>query len=139
METSLWMIDWNDQMGMGVPAIDAADQRLFANVNAFNRAIVEGEPDEAVHDMFDKMVRESLSHFRYEEQFLSKVGYPLPDGHAALHRQISAELEYVKQDLNRTKSRRTWAECGLLVKQLFVEHTLREARIYRSLPRAGAN
>ena len=49
---------------------------------------------------------------------------------------MTAELMNVKEELNRSEDRATWMECGLLVRQLFVDHTLRETTVYRNLPRA---
>ena len=137
MDKSQWFIDWTDQPGFGVAEMDAADRRLFAQVNTFNEAIVNGRHEQAIHYVFDKLMQDASLHFRHEEQFFSQVGYPLLKGHAALHRQMTAELRNVKEELRRTEDRATWMECGLLVRQLFVDHTLRETKVYRSLPRTG--
>ena len=126
-------------MGFGIPAMDTADQRLFARVNALNEAIVAARPAAVIRKALDKIVRESSTHFNNEEEFLAQAGYPLLKGHAALHLQMRAELASVKEELGRTESRAIWTECGLLVKQLFVEHTLRETKIYRGLPYANSH
>ena len=136
LEKSQWFIDWTGQMGFGVPAIDAADRRLFALVNALNQATLDGSPAKTVQTALEKILRLASLHFHREENFFAQVGYPLLKGHAALHRQMRAELEHVKDELSRVESRKIWMEYGLLVKQLFVEHTLRETAIYRTLPQA---
>ncbi len=123
-------------MGFGIPAMDAADQRLFAQVNAFNEAIADGRQARVIRAVFKSIAREASIHFKSEERFFAQIGYPLLKGHAALHRQMCAELDYVKEELGRAESRATWIACGLLVRQLFVDHTLRETAIVRGLPHA---
>ena len=84
-----------------------------------------------------QLQREAFGHFENEERVLSECAYPLQKGHGALHVEMRAELEHAMAIFRDVEARATWAECGLLVTQLFVEHTRQESMKYRNFLGSG--
>jgi hemerythrin-like metal-binding protein len=132
MEQSEWIPAWSDGMGFGIPELDADDRRLNALVHQLNQAIGDGRDGEAIQRLMHQLLLEAVSHFEHEERVLSECDYPLQKGHAGLHVQMRAELEHAMEILRDVEARATWAECGLLVAQLFVEHMRQESMKYRN-------
>lgn len=138
MELSEWTPAWSDGTGCGIPELDAADRRLNALVHELNQAIADGRDGEEIQRPMNQLLLEAVSHFEHEERVLSECAYPCQKGHAALHRQMSAELEHAMEVLRDVEARAMWAEYGLLVAQLFVEHMRQEAMKYRNFLRPGS-
>jgi len=126
-------------MGLGIPELDAADRRLNALVHELNQAIADGRDGEEIQRLMHQLLLEALSHFENEERVLSECAYPLQKGHAALHVQMRAELEHAMAIFRDVEGRATWAECGFLVAQLFVEHMRQESTRYRNFLRSSSN
>jgi hemerythrin-like metal-binding protein len=112
----------SDRTGIGLPELDAEDRRINALVHELNRAIADGRDGEEVERVMTQLLLDAFSHFEHEERVLSERAYPLLKGHAALHRQMRAELEHTMEVFRDAGARATWAACGLLVAQLFVEY-----------------
>lgn len=138
MELSEWIPAWSDDTGIGIPELDAADRRINALVHELNRAIAEGRDAEEIQRLMNQLLLEALSHFEHEERVLSERAYPLRMGHAALHRQMRAELEHATGVLRDAGARAMWAEYGLLVAQLLVEHMRQETMKYRNFLLPGS-
>lgn len=138
MKQSEWTLAWSDGMGFGIPELDAAERRLNALVHELNQAIADGRDGEEIQRLMNQLLFEAVSHFEHEERVLSECAYPLQKGHAALHLQMRAELEHVIEVLRDVEAHAMWAECGLLVAQLFVEHMRQESMKYRNFRRSSS-
>jgi hemerythrin len=131
-------LDSSDGASFGISELDGEDQRLRALVHELNQAITDGRGAEEIQRVMNKILRDAISHFEHEEQVLSSCAYPLPEGHAGLHRQMRAELEHAMERFCDVKARATWADYGLLVEQLFVEHVRQEVMKYKNFQRTGS-
>jgi hemerythrin-like metal-binding protein len=136
MEQSEWIPAWSDGMGLGIPELDAADRRINALVRELNQAIADGRDGAEIQRLMNRLLLDAFSHFEHEERVFSETNYPLLKGHAALHRQMRAELEHVMEKLRDVEARAMWAEYGLLVAQLFVEHMRQETMKYQNFLRS---
>lgn len=95
---------WKDKYELGVPLIDAQHKELFQRVEAFLQTLRSSSSwDEKV-----KRVNETLAfmsgyvveHFRAEEGYQKKIGYPGYEAHKKIHAdmvnyvsEVSAEYE----------------------------------------------
>ena len=138
MELSERIPDLSDGMGCDLPELDAEERRINALVHELNRAIADGRDGEEIQRVMNQLLLDALDHFEHEERVLSERAYPLQKGHAGLHRQIRAELEHAMEVLRDADARATWAACGLLVAQLFVEHMREETMKFRTFLRPGS-
>ena len=136
MDNSEWTLPWGD--GMGIPELDAADRRINALLHELGLAIAGGSDRDEIQRLMRQILHEALSHFELEERTLMESAYPQPKGHAALHLQMRAELEYAMEELRHADGRALWAEYGLLITQLFVEHMRQEAVKYREFLRSNS-
>jgi hemerythrin-like metal-binding protein len=78
------------------------------------------------------MLTEAESHFRHEEELLLKWEYPDAGAHAAKHAQLMAQFDAARREFEQAELSFVWAAKGLQVKQLLVEHLVKEDLQYRS-------
>jgi hemerythrin-like metal-binding protein len=69
------MFEWTDEMNIGDPLIDGQHRQIFALLSAFNDRMTPEDIARAVAFM----ARYATTHFRDEEAFMERVGYPLLD------------------------------------------------------------
>jgi hemerythrin-like metal-binding protein len=131
MNNSDWKISWNDSLSVGVAEIDEEHRQFVARVNDLNKAIVECADKATVERLLDLMLMEATHHFWHEQRLLAKWQYPQRAAHAAKHAELTAQFERVMKEFERADVSFTWALKGLHIKQLLVDHLLKEDAKYR--------
>jgi hemerythrin-like metal-binding protein len=81
------------------------------------------------------MLMEASHHFWNEQQLLAKWKYPDRAVHAAKHAQLTAQFARVMKEFEQADVSFTWALKGLYIKQLLVDHLLKEDMKYRDFLR----
>jgi hemerythrin-like metal-binding protein len=113
-----------------VPEIDEEHRQFIARVNDLNKAIVECEDKAAIERLLDLMLMEAAHHFWHEQELLAKWKYPDRAVHAAKHARLTAEFARVMKEFEQADVSFTWALKGLYIKQLLVDHLLKEDMKY---------
>ena len=129
-------IAWKDFLTVGVPEMDAEHRQFISRVNELNLAIVEAKDKTAVRQAMDLMLAEATNHFRHEEELLAEWNYPEAAAHAAKHAELAAQFGRVLKEFEQAEFSFVWAVKGLQIKQLLVEHLLKEDLKYRSFPQS---
>lgn len=78
-------LEWTDVLAIGLPAIDKQHTRLFAISNDLLNAIAQDEGKSALKKIFDQLKDYTQYHFKAEEAYMEKIGYPELSSHAAEH------------------------------------------------------
>jgi hemerythrin len=138
LEKSEWEIAWSDYLSVGVPEMDEEHRQFIARVNDLNKAIIESEDKATVEHMMDLMLMEATHHFWHEEELLAQWKYPDAAAHTATHAELTAEFGRVMKEFEQSDISFVWALKGLRLKQLLVEHLLKEDMKYRDFLRAQA-
>jgi hemerythrin len=136
MQKSEWEIAWSDSLSVGVAAMDDEHRQFIARVNELNSAIIEAEDKGAVERSMNLMLAQAADHFRHEEELLDEWKFPQAAEHKARHAELAALFGRVMQEFRETDISYVWALKGLRLKQLLVEHLLREDMAYRDFMRA---
>jgi hemerythrin-like metal-binding protein len=141
MKEREWEIRWSDTLSVDVPEIDKEHQQFIARVNALNEAIVECKDKPTVERLLDLMLMEATHHFWHEQQLLAEWKYPDRAVHAAKHAQLTAQFERAMKEFEQASVSVTWMLKGLYIKQLLVDHLLKEDMKYRDFLRVqnGSN
>ncbi len=135
MEKSEWEIAWSDYLSVGVPEMDDEHRQFIARVNDLNKAIIESEDKATVERMMGLMLMEAAHHFWHEEELLARWKYPETAAHTAKHAELTAQFERVMKEFALSDISFVWAIKGLHLKQLLVEHLLKEDMKYRDFLR----
>ncbi|PWC83562.1 hypothetical protein TSH100_20350 [Azospirillum sp. TSH100] len=76
---------WSDDLLLGVGAIDEQHREWIGLVQAFERAVCEGRPDEEMRRTLAAAVAYTESHFADEQRVMEESGYPFLDDHIGQH------------------------------------------------------
>jgi len=83
---------WRDKYALGVPGIDSQHRELFQRVDAFlgtvRAAVPWDEKARRVGETLEFMTGYAAAHFRDEEAYQQKIGYPGFDAHRQKHRDM---------------------------------------------------
>ena len=123
-------------MSVGVPEMDDEHRQFIARVNELNTAIIESEDKATVERLIDLMLMEAAHHFWHEQELLARWKYPDTAVHIAKHAELTLQFERVMKEFAETDISYLWAFKGLHLKQLLVEHLMKEDMKYRDFLRA---
>lgn len=93
------MIPWDPSLATGDAAIDEQHQELFAIVGELHSACVEGNAEECIDAILQRLVSYTNQHFAAEQKLMLRSGYPALDvmdhtsEHSALKRRVDELLE----------------------------------------------
>jgi hemerythrin-like metal-binding protein len=74
------LFEWDDQIALGIPAIDRQHQVLFGWINSLSDAVTQGDVHAKVEEMIINLITYVDVHFSEEERLLSACNYPgLPE------------------------------------------------------------
>jgi len=136
LERKEWEIAWSDFLSVGIPEMDDEHRQFVARVNELNKAVIDSEDKAEVLRALQRMLNEAKLHFEHEEQLLEKWKYPEIDAHIVLHEELREQFERAAQEIASEDISFVWALKTLRLKQLLVEHLVREDSKYRAFLQA---
>jgi hemerythrin len=84
--------DWDDGVAFGDPAIDVEHDHLRDLLGRLHE-LETGRPDrQATHQIFNDLMEFAITHFKTEERFMRRAGYPLAFEHALAHERVLSRL-----------------------------------------------
>jgi len=83
-------MEWNEELQLGVPTIDAQHRELFDLCRQFLEAARAGECV-SLHAILDRLVERTRAHFQAEEQMLDRCHYPGLAAHRAEHDRLLSD------------------------------------------------
>ncbi len=90
------LIEWTEELVVGVPAIDEAHHEFVDLLNALPEA-----SDAEFCSLFARLAAHSRDHFAEEERMMERTSFPVIAVHKAEHERVLAELEQVQQQLEQ--------------------------------------
>ena len=93
MPINPFMINWNDSLATGHPAVDQDHRALIDSLNNLERALQQGAGKEQVEKILGFLNTYSREHFAREEQHMLKVGCPAHAENCREHAAFVAKLD----------------------------------------------
>ena len=93
-------LEWNDNLCVGHPTIDAQHQEIFKRFGELLEACNQGRAAESLQELFDFLDDYVKQHFGAEEELMERYDYDQHDEHLAEHREFEQRLEELKQEMN---------------------------------------
>jgi len=82
------LIEWSDELELGIPEIDQQHKKLVDILNGFYTELEKGHQKEAV-EYFLKSLEDYLHyHLDYEEKFMEEKGFPEIENHKKVHQMF---------------------------------------------------
>ena len=79
------LLTWNDRFSTGIPTVDDQHRTLFKAVNDFHEGLTAGRAKEELALTLNFLVNYTVSHFKEEEEFMQRHGFPGLAAHRSEH------------------------------------------------------
>lgn len=97
---------WKDKYELGVPLIDVQHMELFQRVEIFMKVLRSSacwdEKVEKVNETLEFMNAYVVEHFRDEEAYQEKIGYPGREEHKKIHTDMVNYVLSVTEEYERS-------------------------------------
>ena len=93
------LIEWNSSLVLGIDEIDQQHKQWIEIINNLDDALMNRSGSKTLVQLAREMVGYTSYHFAEEEQFMKAIGYPGLDQHIALHKDFTAQVKTLKDEL----------------------------------------
>lgn len=90
------LIEWRADLSVEVAEIDRQHQKLVAMINDLHQAMSEGKGKERLGDIVNDLVSYTNVHFKTEENYFAKFGYPDTAAHKKEHAAFVVKVSEFK-------------------------------------------
>ena len=91
------MMDWTDEMSVGVKVLDDDHKKLFAMINELHEAMQVGRGKQALADILARLTDYTVEHFNREEGLLAEADYGSLDLHHRVHEKLKADVAEMRR------------------------------------------
>lgn len=95
-------IKWTPNLSVGVKHIDDQHKILFEKANMLFQAGKEQRAKEYIGQMLDFLDEYTKQHFKDEEAYMEKIGYPGLEAQKRAHANFINELAKLKSEYNKS-------------------------------------
>ena len=93
---------WNPSLATGILEIDQQHQRLVSLVNRLYQSVERGGAYEELKAILNELIEYTNYHFKTEEYYFDKYGYPEGEIHKEIHRKLTEKvLDFKRKFENR--------------------------------------
>lgn len=122
-------IEWNEKFSVSNTAIDAEHKSLFDALNSFYQGVQSGASNESLAALLTKLADYAATHFRSEEIFMNKIGFPELDRHKQEHQAFAEKIGGFLESYNSGKAPASF-EVTHFIMDWIVNHIKREDMKY---------
>lgn len=97
------LIQWNNNLSVGIAEIDGQHQKLIKLINDLNEAMKVGKGKEITGKIINELTNYTMSHFAAEEKYFAQFAYPDSDAHKSEHTQFVQKVAAFKQDFEQSR------------------------------------
>lgn len=95
------LIEWTEDLRLGVTVIDRQHERLIGIVNRLSKAHNDGSAAEIISDIIDELIIYTASHFSLEEEYFDQFRYASAEEHKAEHEALIGKVTQFANAFNR--------------------------------------
>lgn len=98
------LIDWNNDLSVGIEEIDEQHKVLLNLINRLYQGIVQQTDVAVLQEIFNELVQYTVVHFAVEESLMRIFDYPTYDDHKHYHEELTKQVVdfHIKFKANRT-------------------------------------
>jgi hemerythrin len=97
------LIQWNNNLSVGIAEIDGQHQRLVKLINDLNDAMKVGKGKEITGKILNELTSYTLNHFATEEKYFDKFNYPESVAHKDEHSKFVQKVSAFKNDFEESR------------------------------------
>ena len=95
------LIKWDQSLSVNVAQIDKQHQKLISMINELNDAMKQGKGKEAMSKILNGLVAYTATHFKTEEDYFAKFGYPETIKHKKEHADFVKKVSDFKSKFEK--------------------------------------
>ncbi|MCU7832335.1 MAG: bacteriohemerythrin [gamma proteobacterium symbiont of Lucinoma myriamae] len=95
------LIQWNDELSVGINSIDEQHKKLINMINALNDALLSGQTKQVLSEIFDELAVYTVEHFDYEEELFARYGYSESQAHKNEHSALTEQVNNLQQKVKK--------------------------------------
>ncbi len=92
---------WGPNLSVGIPSIDEQHKKLVAMVNTIHNGVKQGIGRDVAAKVLNELAEYTVFHFKTEEDFFDKYGYPETDVHKAIHKDLVQKVVAFKEKFDK--------------------------------------
>jgi hemerythrin len=117
------LVEWQEDLSIGVLEIDIQHKLLFEKVNGFLEACQSQADSDTVHRLFWFLEAYAITHFNDEEKLMLRIAYPDYLPHRKLHLEFAGEVSKIKERLkNEGPSERLVSSMTKFISDWLIQH-----------------
>jgi hemerythrin len=94
------IFDWKPEYSVGDTRLDREHRELFMRARALHKAMFEGRGATAVDGLLESLVDYTNTHFRGEETWMARLGYPQTAEHRREHEEFRQMIRAMSHQRN---------------------------------------
>ncbi len=123
------IIDWSESLRVGVNTVDEQHVKLVTLVNQLYDAMVAGKGKVVVGQVLTELIDYTVYHFKTEEEFFKKYGYPNAADHIREHNDLTRTAKELKVAYDSNKATVTFDTMKFL-KDWLVNHIMKSDKAF---------
>ncbi len=126
------LIEWDDQLNLGISEIDAQHQKLVVLINELHEAMLARRTNEVLGTIIERLLAYTKSHFRTEELYFAEFAFPEKAAHTEAHQRFTGKVLDFQRDFSEGKLLLSM-EVMTFLKEWLIQHILGTDRKYVAL------
>lgn len=123
------LIEWSDDLSVGIEEIDDQHKVLVELLNRLHVAITERHGNEVASEILDELIDYTRIHFAVEESLMRLLDYPDFAEHKAHHEDLLAQVLQMKTKVEQGQAR-VGFELLHFLKKWLTGHIMEEDTLY---------
>ena len=123
------LIVWKPEYNLGIPIIDEHHRGIVSIINSLHFSRQNNYVKDILAPIVDMMNDYTLIHFKIEEDFLEKIGFPNLKKHRELHQELSSQSKKLGKDSIMDRDSHHYMD---FLKQWWINHIRVEDQAFRN-------
>jgi len=124
------LIEWSNELSVGIDSIDEQHKKLVNMINALNDAKLTGSSNELLGKIFTGLAAYTQKHFAYEENMFAEYGYSDSQEHKRQHSELIAQVVELKEKFMENPQGTINADLMQFLKRWLTNHIMRTDKEY---------
>ncbi|MFP3983901.1 MAG: bacteriohemerythrin [Desulfurivibrionaceae bacterium] len=123
------LVEWGPHLSVEIEKIDNQHKKLVEMINRLYQAVIEKRGKNTVSSILDELINYTSEHFKTEEDFFDRYGYPEKEEHKKIHNNL---VEKVLDFQKKFKENSAQVDMELLefLKDWLVNHIMKTDKKY---------
>jgi hemerythrin-like metal-binding protein len=95
------LVKWADELSVGVRSLDDQHKAMLSLLNQLHDGMMAGRDKITLGDTLKQLITATTIHCKYEEDLLTRTGYPDGAAHRDEHDELSRQILGIRQQYER--------------------------------------